>query len=122
VAPESWGVKRLDEDDESGSLSDDDSNLKLQEPTRNGPKLADEDDHSVHDHHGLHSGSSIEYKIRVFSEPEGQSFVFTIPYTETAQSFITTKYSLMARREVECRLWIRDRGRGLSYTLTASNY
>lgn len=114
VAPESWAVRRLDEDEDDASVSDDDSHLQLQEP-RTGGKLVDDEENSVHDHNGLHS--SVEYKIRVFSEVEGQSLVFKIPYTETAQSFIKTKYASRSRQEGECRLWIRDRGRGLSHPL-----
>lgn len=118
VAPESWGVKRQDADDEAGSISGESENLQLQEPTRNGLQVPgdDEQSHDIHStlgrQHSLQS-STLEYKIRVICEIENgpPPLVFKIPYQETAQSFIKSKFYSKSRVEGECRLWIRDRGR-----------
>jgi hypothetical protein len=121
VAPESWGVKKQDADDDVGSISGESENLQLQEPTRNTLALPvdDEQSHDLHStlgrQHSLQS-STLEYKIRVICEIENgpPPLVFKIPYQETAQSFIKSKFYSKSRLEGECRLWIRDRGRGLS--------
>jgi len=124
VAPESWGVKRMSADEDAGSISGESENLEMTEPVRNGvaiPAHDDENDPSLQGHSLLPRQNSmqgigmIEYKIRVLQEVETMAspyMVFKVPYTETAQSFIKTKWNLKVKLDSECRLWIRDRGRG----------
>ena len=119
VAPESWGVKRMSADEDAGSISGESDNLEMTEPTRNGhPIHDDENDPSLQGHSTpgrQHSSAVSEYKIRVLHEVESLTtphMVFKVPYTETAQSFIKTKWNPRVKVDVECRLWIRDRGRG----------
>lgn len=125
VAPESWGVKRLSVDEDAGSISGESENLQMTEPVRNtmGIHVQDEDpDASLQGHstlgrqHSLQVGLGVaEYKIRVLQQVEVMAtpyMVFKVPYTETAQSFIKTKWNLKVKGDSECRLWIRDRGRG----------
>lgn len=120
VAPESWAVKRQDDEEEAASMSgESEDGLQMQEPTRNVAQQ--EDDQSLgHDMHSTvgRQGSVLvngagEYKIRVINEAGGAPYaVFKVPYTETAQSFIKTKFYAKVHVELECRLWIQDRGRG----------
>jgi hypothetical protein len=124
VAPESWGVKRMSADEDAGSISGESENLEMTEPIRHGvsiPAQDDENDQSLQGHslpgrqHSMQASGVAEYKIRVLQEVETMAsphMVFKVPYTETAQSFIKTKWNLKVKVESECRLWIRDRGRG----------
>ncbi|KAG8868173.1 cysteinyl-tRNA synthetase [Serendipita sp. 405] len=113
VAPESWAVKMGAEED-ARSESGESDNLQLQEPIRQGTMFNPEDE-SVHDAMGRQSTSAgtIEYKIRILFETDTTSspLVFKVPYSETAQSFIKTKFISKVRGEGEYRLWIRDKGR-----------
>ena len=125
VAPESWGVKRLSVDEEARSISGESENLQMTEPVRAGGALHSQDDDmdaSVQGHSTLGRQHSLqlvtgvaEYKIRVLQQVEVMTspyLVFKVPYTETAQSFIKTKWNVRVKGDTECRLWIRDRGRG----------
>jgi hypothetical protein len=111
-------------DGDAGSISGESENLEMTEPMRNGVSMhpqEDENDQSVQGHsllgrqHSLQAGGIVEYKIRVVQEVEAIAspyMVFKVPYTETAQSFIKTKWNSRVKADSECRLWIRDRGRG----------
>jgi hypothetical protein len=124
VAPESWGVKRMSVDEDARSVSGESENLEMTEPIRHGVSMHpqdDENEQSLQGHslmgrqHSMQASGMVEYKIRVLQEVETMAspyMVFKVPYTETAQSFIKTKWNPRVKVDSECRLWIRDRGRG----------
>jgi hypothetical protein len=121
VAPESWAVKRQDGDEDATSMSgESEDNLQMQEPALN-VAVKSEDDHSqgheipttIGRQGSLLPNVAGEYKIRVINETGDRPYViYKIPYTETAQSFIKTKFNAQAQPDAEYRLWIQDRGKG----------
>lgn len=118
VAPESWAVK-MNMDEEVQSDSGESDNMQLQEPTRHAALFNQEEEQSVHDTttgalRSVNGGTgAMEYKIRITYETEAGNphSIYKIPYSETAQSFIKTKFNPKMRIDGECRLWIRDRGK-----------
>jgi hypothetical protein len=130
VAPESWAVKRQDGDEDAASMSgESEDNLQMQEPARN---VVNQDDnnslgHDMHSTIGRQGSLQVnvggEYKIRVINETGGAPYaVFKVPYTETAQSFIKTKFYAKALVDAEYRLWIQDRGRGANCVYSGKRF